>query len=550
MATDFTYGEKQIVSSGPFKPSGKDMPVDARTRVECYADIASIPNPHVGLKITVKVDETNNNKMTDYIVKSLKANSMGAPNSAIDEVVRYVDYLGVSSSGGGTSAGTGEGLTTEQAQQLTTAYEHSQSVHVQASDIPSKTSDLTNDSNYATETFVTSKIAEAQLGGDEVDLSDYATKTYTDNAVSTALDGHTFKVLTQKQYDAITDKDENTIYIIDDDSAVTSLPSYSDSDANKVLSVNSDGSDLVWIDKNSIVSSFLANAIFFEDDILCTSISLNTTSLTFDSSDPQTLIATVKPGNTTQLVVWTTNNSNVATVSNGIVTPTGNGSCVITAKCGSYSATCSVTVNESVTVITYTIENKLTNVTNSNSSISITENSRYTATLSPSEEYEISTVIVTMGGANITNSAYSNGTITINNVTGNIVITAVATEKSTGEVEFTPFGNFAIGQLSSPSASSLTTSYKRAVSCINTGELRSGSVIGFNDSSLYSTYKFAYGLKTGTWINSSAGAYYTENVTISGAGEYGVMITKVQGTEFTEDELSKINTSFGKLPTV
>ena len=94
MATDFTYGKKQIVSSGPFKPSGKDMPSDARTRVECYADIATIPNPHVGLKITVKADETNNNKMTDYIVKSLKANTSGIANSVIDQVQRYVEYLG------------------------------------------------------------------------------------------------------------------------------------------------------------------------------------------------------------------------------------------------------------------------------------------------------------------------------------------------------------------------------------------------------------------------------------------------------------------------
>ena len=99
MATDFSYNGKQIVSSGPFKPSGKDMPVDARAVVKLYADIANIPNPHVGLKITVKSDETNNNKMTDYIVKSLKANSMGAANSAVDEVVKYVDYLGVSSDG-------------------------------------------------------------------------------------------------------------------------------------------------------------------------------------------------------------------------------------------------------------------------------------------------------------------------------------------------------------------------------------------------------------------------------------------------------------------
>ena len=106
MTTDFSYNEKQIVSSGPFKPSEKDMPVDARTRVEAYADIPSIPNPYIGMRITVKVDETNNNKMTDYIVKSLKANSYGVANSLIDEVVRYVDYLGVSS-GEGSSSETG-----------------------------------------------------------------------------------------------------------------------------------------------------------------------------------------------------------------------------------------------------------------------------------------------------------------------------------------------------------------------------------------------------------------------------------------------------------
>ena len=88
MTTDFSYNGKQILSDGPFKPNGKDMPVDARTRVESYADIATIPNPHVGLKITVKADETNNNKMTDYIVKSLKADSDGIANMLKDEVVR------------------------------------------------------------------------------------------------------------------------------------------------------------------------------------------------------------------------------------------------------------------------------------------------------------------------------------------------------------------------------------------------------------------------------------------------------------------------------
>ena len=82
---------------------------------------------------------------------------------AINEVVRYVDYLGVS--GGGSSSGSGAGLTDEEKQQLATAYEHSQSTHVQISDIPTKTSQLFNNSNYATESYVETKIYEASLGG-------------------------------------------------------------------------------------------------------------------------------------------------------------------------------------------------------------------------------------------------------------------------------------------------------------------------------------------------------------------------------------------------
>lgn len=42
--------------------------------------------------------------------------------------------------------------------------------------IPTKTSQLANDNKFANEDFVTNKIAEASLGGGEVDLSGYATK--------------------------------------------------------------------------------------------------------------------------------------------------------------------------------------------------------------------------------------------------------------------------------------------------------------------------------------------------------------------------------------
>ena len=58
---------------------------------------------------------------------------------------------------------------------------------------PTKISELTNDSKYATETFVTNKIAEASLGGGEVDLSGYVTKETGNANQITFSDGETFQ---------------------------------------------------------------------------------------------------------------------------------------------------------------------------------------------------------------------------------------------------------------------------------------------------------------------------------------------------------------------
>ena len=164
----------------------------------------------------------------------------------------------------------GEGMTSEQIQQLSVAYNHSQSTHAPSNaeanvqvdwnetnttsdsyiknkptnlatmddipDVPTKTSQLTNDSgyitnvpdeyitetelnakgyvttsqmptvptnvsaftndaNYASETFVTNKITEAQLGGDSgtVDLSGYVTKETGNANQITFADGQTFQ---------------------------------------------------------------------------------------------------------------------------------------------------------------------------------------------------------------------------------------------------------------------------------------------------------------------------------------------------------------------
>ena len=99
----------------------------------------------------------------------------------------------LSGSSGGSAEAGGTGLTAEQAQQLNTAYTHSQTAHVQASDIPTKTSQLTNDSSFATETYVANKIAEASLSGGEVDLSGYVTKGIGNASQITFSDGETFQ---------------------------------------------------------------------------------------------------------------------------------------------------------------------------------------------------------------------------------------------------------------------------------------------------------------------------------------------------------------------
>lgn len=77
------------------------------------------------------------------------------------------------------------------------------------------------------------------------------------------------------------------------------------------------------------------------------------------------------------------------------------------------------------TETTYTVTNNLTNVTNSNSQAEVTEGF-YSATLTVVDGYSMNSVVITMGGVDITDSVYGDGGILITEVTGDIVITAVA----------------------------------------------------------------------------------------------------------------------------
>lgn len=78
----------------------------------------------------------------------------------------------------------------------------------------------------------------------------------------------------------------------------------------------------------------------------------------------------------------------------------------------------------------YSVTANLTNCTSNNSATQVSPGGGYSATITANSGYELSSVKVTMGGTDITSSAYSNGVIAIGSVTGNVVITASAVKEA------------------------------------------------------------------------------------------------------------------------
>lgn len=89
--------------------------------------------------------------------------------------------------------------------------------------------------------------------------------------------------------------------------------------------------------ENAKYIRFTSNTPDTSNNVIKAIISVNT--------GQEKLIATVTPTNTTDKVVWSVNPTGICSVNNGVVTPIKNGNCVVTATCGTKSATCNVTVS-------------------------------------------------------------------------------------------------------------------------------------------------------------------------------------------------------------
>lgn len=98
----------------------------------------------------------------------------------------------------------------------------------------------------------------------------------------------------------------------------------------------------------------------------------------------------------------------------------------------------------------YTIVNVLTNVTNSNSTAKVSEGASYIGKLTAADGFNMSTVTVTVGGVNVTADVYADGTITIESVTGNVIITANAVEDSATAPAFQLTSPLVLGDTTDP----------------------------------------------------------------------------------------------------
>ena len=274
---------------------------------------------------------------------------------------------------------SGTGLTAEQINKLNTAYTHSQSTHVQPSDIPTRTSQLTNNSGFATEAYVTNAINNAQLGGgnSDIDLSIY--QTIQDNTLTTTAKTIPTAINELKSSLNGIKVPTKTSELTNNSGFITAIPSEyiteSELNAKGYLTSHQDISSLQTKTDNGlsttnktvigainelkgIIDSLQNRITALENQqdttVSVTGVSLNNNTLTLNAGDTSTLIATVLPTNATnKSVTWSTNNSTVASVNNGTVTAHAKGQATIrvTTADGGYSASCVVTVNEVSTTV-------------------------------------------------------------------------------------------------------------------------------------------------------------------------------------------------------
>ena len=152
------------------------------------------------------------------------------------------------------------------------------------------------------------------------------------------------------------------------------------------------------------------------NDVAVTGITLSESSITLVAGgETATLTATVTPDNATdKTVTWTSSNTGVATVEDGVVTPVAEGSATITAKAGEQTATCTVTVQAAGSTIA------VAGITLNETSLTLHV-----------EDTETLTATVTPNNATNATVTWSSDKTDVATVDGNGKVTAVAAGEAT-----------------------------------------------------------------------------------------------------------------------
>lgn len=139
------------------------------------------------------------------------------------------------------------------------------------------------------------------------------------------------------QYDPEDTTDDKTVTWSSSDKTVATV------DANGKVTALKDGTAVL----TAKVGNKTATCNLTVKEVPLTGISLDKTSITLAREESQSLEVEYTPVDTTddKAVTWISSNENVATVKNGVVTGKSIGEATITAKVGTHTATCNVTVN-------------------------------------------------------------------------------------------------------------------------------------------------------------------------------------------------------------
>lgn len=230
------------------------------------------------------------------------------------------------------------------------------------------------------------------------------------------------------------------------------------------------------------------------------SVQLNKSTLEMMSGDTYQLIATVLPPDASyDSIVWTTNNKEVATVEDGLVTAIADGTASITASAGGKSATCVVTVSTIIPVESISLNTGDFN-------LYIDETKQLSATVvPPNATYPTVTWSITPESvATITQNGLVTGVST-----GVATITATADNKSTSCTvtveEYIPV--FEPGDLLASSKIKLMANATQGISYYNTPQV-------LENSATSPLNKFEASFKINSSIINSVGT--TKIITIPG----------------------------------